>query len=329
MPLNPSTLVVVHCYAGDRARVEAFMPFWLHHECPVLVLSPEDAPVELDHHPLITYRSAGRAGWKGPHTVHRQIAHWKIAAEFPQKHFLMHDSDSVCLSPELPRYLYAEPDVFWCNVIGTHYLNYEPPYFLSRENLLRMIDIADHPNGTEMQKAIGTIIRNDRGTLLRLKEAAEHYKSLTPKQRRAYVPERGGFEIGEIKAIVENPTTLEEELARNLETDDRSFPDWGACNAIDGFYVAMTSYLGLPFKSYPDGSHGGSMGTLVSEFGFRMLHPVKRKRDMDMLVTAYNHAVPPPLTLTDVALEARTEDQSHWTFREPQGGLAEGESIGV
>jgi len=30
---------------------------------------------------------------------------------------LLNDADSFCLSPELPEYLYREPDTFWCNVL--------------------------------------------------------------------------------------------------------------------------------------------------------------------------------------------------------------------
>src|SRR3990172_8792879 len=98
--MSADTLVVVHCYAGDIGRVLTFLPKWLHHGCPVLMLSPEDAPVQIDH-PQVTCRSAGLAGWKGEHTIYRQIEHWRIASEFSQRYLLLNDSDSMCLESRI------------------------------------------------------------------------------------------------------------------------------------------------------------------------------------------------------------------------------------
>lgn len=295
--MNPSTLVVVHCYAGDQQRVEDFLPQFLHHECPVLILSPNDAPVDI-RHPGVTCRSAGMKGWKGPDTIYRQIAHWEIAAEYEADHYLMHDADSICLTPELPRYLYEEdPEIFWCNVIGTYYYNYEPPYFFSRNNLLRMIDVAHNP-GEEMQQAIGTVIRNDRGTLKGLLKAVEELEAMSDEEMEALIRDERedvwsdarqhisdqGFHVGELLAILANPHTLKRELKENIAAGKSTFPDWGACNAIDGFYVAITTYLGLEYKSYPDGSHGGDMKEMARAHRFRMFHPVKTKEEVQVLL---------------------------------------------
>ena len=148
--MNEDTLTVVHCYAGDQERVERMLPYWLHHETPILLLSPEDAPVEIKHE-RITCRSAGKAGWKGARTILRQIAHWKITSEFPQTHLFLNDSDTVCLTPELPNYLNDDSIDLWANVIGTRHptipaygMNFEPPYYLNQWTLARLIDFADH-----------------------------------------------------------------------------------------------------------------------------------------------------------------------------------------
>ena len=321
--MNPDTLVVVHCYAGDKERVEAFLPQFLHHECPVLILSPEDAPVEIDH-PGVTCRSAGKAGWKGAHTVHRQIAHWKIAAEFPQRYFLMNDSDSVCITPDLHAYLYEDTDVeFWCNVIGTHYLNYEPPYFFDHDVLDRMIDVAENP-GEEALQEVGTLIRQERGTLERLLAAAEALEAMTPDERYALPREDQEFAYDQLMAIIENPHTLREELEANIARGESTVPDWGTANAIDGLYVAITTYLGLRFKSYPDGSHGGDMGWLARERKFRLFHAVKTADEMAMLIGAYNGTKPG--LVTDL-LRIGAAVEYEWpreVIREEQGGLAEG-----
>lgn len=166
--MNEDTLVVVHCYAGDQEQVEFMLPKYLHHDAPVLLLSPEDAPVKLDH-PQVTCRSAGLAGWKGIHTLRRQIEHMEIAAEFPKRYFLLNDSDSVCLSADLPTYLYEDPDgKFYSNEgcdsvarkeAGTWSIQDEynqtlqPPYFVSRPALLRMLAAAG--------PALALCIKND------------------------------------------------------------------------------------------------------------------------------------------------------------------------
>jgi len=151
MPLNPDTLIVVHCYSDDLVRVQNFLPVFTHHERPILLLSPEDAPVTLEH-TGIAYASAGGKGWKGPQTIHRQVAHWRLALEYePYAHwFLLNDSDSMCLDPQLPDYLYADPNMVWANVLcheNEHqeddHPNLNPPYFMSRHVLQQLLDKAE------------------------------------------------------------------------------------------------------------------------------------------------------------------------------------------
>jgi hypothetical protein len=144
--MNPNTLVVVSAYAGDQNQVEHSLPVYLHHQCPVVVLSPTDAPIKLDR-PDVVCMSAGLKGWIGPQTLERQRKFLEIMLTFPHGHFLFHDADSVCLSPEIPKYLYESPDTIWSNeVIDTNpapsllpKLALQPPYFLSRKSIAAML----------------------------------------------------------------------------------------------------------------------------------------------------------------------------------------------
>jgi len=146
--MNEDTLVVVHCYEGDRDLVHTLMHYYTHHEAPVLLLSPSDSPVVIAHDG-VECESAGKKGWKGRHTLRRQAAHWKLALQRPQNWFFLNDADSLCLTPELPEYLYSDPFKIWCNVLcheGEHLEsdrpNLNPPYFMHRSVLQVLSDNA-------------------------------------------------------------------------------------------------------------------------------------------------------------------------------------------
>lgn len=143
------TLVVVHCYEGDKDQVDTFLPFWLHHGAPVLLLSPADSKVKVEH-PGVKYASAGKRGWKGQQTLARQLRHWKLALKEPQNWIFLNDADSMCITPELPDYLYSDPNKFWCNVLchENEHLesdkpNLNPPYFMHRDVLKALVKAAD------------------------------------------------------------------------------------------------------------------------------------------------------------------------------------------
>lgn len=147
---NPDTLVVVHCYAGDADQVSNALPLFLHHGCPVLVLSPTDAPVRIDH-VGVECRSAGQAAYIGQPSLDRQRAHLELLLEYPQTWFLLNDADSVCLSPLLPKYLYEGGDTVFSNEAidprPRHSLYpklaLQPPYFVTRNAIERMLAVAD------------------------------------------------------------------------------------------------------------------------------------------------------------------------------------------
>ena len=145
--MNEDTLIGVHGYAGDQHLVEAFLPQYLHHECPVVILSPEDAPIRIDG---MECRSAGGRGYFGQASLDRQREHLKLLLEYPAKFYLLNDSDSMCLSPELPAYLYEHAEnTLWSNEVkeGRPHpspypkLGVHPPYFLTRETIEKLLAV--------------------------------------------------------------------------------------------------------------------------------------------------------------------------------------------
>ncbi len=153
--MNERTRVAVCCYAGDQHQVIKTLGLYLHHRCPVVVLSPEDSKAEIKYLG-IENRFGGRRAYIGQESLDRQAIHLKLLLDFPEQHFLVHDADSVCLSAEIPRYLYQEPDILWSNVVqdgipehqpayptGWPHIAFQPPYFLSRKTIEGLLAVAD------------------------------------------------------------------------------------------------------------------------------------------------------------------------------------------
>jgi hypothetical protein len=157
--MNPDTAVVVFGYSGDAHQVFNLMPYYLHHKCPVVVFSPTDKPITRKDTDKIFFRHGGQdgsgKGYIGQVSLDRQaIQMQKLLAEFPQKFFLFNDSDSVCLSPHLPQYLYNAADTVWSNEVSDMMhvrtdpaypwprIALQPPYFLSRENVQKWVEAA-------------------------------------------------------------------------------------------------------------------------------------------------------------------------------------------
>jgi hypothetical protein len=149
---NPETGIFVSAYAGDKLQVESNLPVYLHHGCPVVILSPANAPITSVSDSRVHCQWFGEAGWAGQQTLMRHKLFLKAMLTFPFKWFLMHDADSVCLSPYLPRYLY-EGRVAWSNEVqdtntGPSHLDkiaVQPPYFFHREVLEALIATAENP----------------------------------------------------------------------------------------------------------------------------------------------------------------------------------------
>jgi hypothetical protein len=151
--MNPDTRVAICCYAGDGHQVINALHQYLHHECPVTVFSPTDSPADI-RYPGVESRLVGLVGYIGQVSLDRQLLHLRALLEYPEHHFLFHDSDSLCLSAKIPDYVYAEPDVVWSNVVKDDDVNrpcdtplprvaLQPPYFFSRTALERMVAIGD------------------------------------------------------------------------------------------------------------------------------------------------------------------------------------------
>ncbi len=146
--LNPQTLVSVHGYYGDSAQIRNALRYYEHHQCPVVIFSPEDSPI-LRMGPHIC-RTAGRRAYIGQLSLDRQYAQMRCLLDYPFEWFLANDSDSLCISPKLPEYLYEDPEILWSNEVSDlmHQrqpsyqwprLAFQPPYFFSRSVLEAML----------------------------------------------------------------------------------------------------------------------------------------------------------------------------------------------
>lgn len=150
--MNEDTLVAVSGYLGDIHQVEQNLSLYLHHRCPVLVLSPADAPIISVSNPDVHCAWVGRREWAGAKSLDRHVEYLKILWAMPQNWFLFHDSDSVCLESQLPQCIYAEKAA-WSNEvrdlnIGKSHLEKiacQPPYFFHREVLRQMLEVSSSP----------------------------------------------------------------------------------------------------------------------------------------------------------------------------------------
>lgn len=149
--MNENTLISVHGYTGDVDRVTRHMPLYLHHERPVLILSPEDAPILRTGVPgNIGYHAVGKRAYIGQFSLDRQHEHLKVLEREPFDWFLANDSDSFCIPPRIPLYLYERPDIFWSNEVPEPRphasplpkLALQPPYFFHKSSLSKMLEFA-------------------------------------------------------------------------------------------------------------------------------------------------------------------------------------------
>jgi len=152
--MNADTRVAVCCYAGDQYRMITALGQILHHQCPVVALSPTDSPAVI-RYPGVENRQNGKVGYVGQVSLDRMRDHLRCLLEFPEKFFLVHDADSLCLSPGLPRYLYQEGKL-WSNLLVNPYeeqwkyyppgfpkVAFQSPYWMSRGVIERLLDVAD------------------------------------------------------------------------------------------------------------------------------------------------------------------------------------------
>jgi len=167
--MNRKVIVSVHGYAGDAHQIRMLLPVYEHHGFPVYILSPYDSKIEsMGPHSCLF---AGKRAYIGQDSWTRQHMQMNILLDHDFDWILMNDSDSFCFTPPLPDYLFEDKNVLWANKVddfrrpgetwtgaggpvtwaqdyhaGHELVALQPPYFCSREALLKMV-LADkgHP----------------------------------------------------------------------------------------------------------------------------------------------------------------------------------------
>lgn len=126
--MNKNTLVCVFGYEGDRKQVLDLLPMYEHHGTPLVIFSPVDSQLNgIGPH---ICRHAGEKAYIGQKSWDRQISQMKLMLEYPFDWFLMNDSDSFVLTPELPAYLYEDETTVWGNEVNDFRVpgqQWEPP----------------------------------------------------------------------------------------------------------------------------------------------------------------------------------------------------------
>lgn len=162
MSLNPDLLVAVFGYAGDKQQMIDLMPVYEHHQAPIVFMSPADSQVH-GMGPHIC-RCAGKRAYIGQDSWDRQYAQLEILLQYPQKFFLLNDSDSFVLPAKLPAYLFNHTNDVFSNEVndfripgqswqgmppwsmdyhkGYPLIAMQPPYFLSRQALEKIVATA-------------------------------------------------------------------------------------------------------------------------------------------------------------------------------------------
>ncbi len=154
------TLVSVHGYIGDKHQVMELLPYYQHHECPIVIISPSDSQI----HGIGAHicRHAGKRAYTGQISLDRQWAQMKILLEYPFDFYLMNDADSFCITADIPQYLYDTKNHLFSNEVddfripgqswqglppwpldyhkGMPLLAFQPPYFLSREAVEKIVN---------------------------------------------------------------------------------------------------------------------------------------------------------------------------------------------
>ncbi len=145
-------LVSVHCYQGDMNQMGNLWPAHIQHG-PVVVLSPDDSPVIKIG---AWCRTAGKRCYIGPDSLDRQWLQLKALLDFDAEWYLLNDADSCVLSPGIPAYIKARPDVLWSNKVPddihirpAHYplprFALQPPYVIHHYTLEKLLSKGQFP----------------------------------------------------------------------------------------------------------------------------------------------------------------------------------------
>jgi len=138
------TLILVQAFAPYAEMVARHLPLWRRHGCRVVISSPRNSFCEISGVECVAH---GEEGHAGPVSLDRwkEILRWLWGQ--PYEFFLMHESDSVCLSDRIPEYLYDNYDTFFSNELldnanpPTQQAYCVAPWFFSR-GVLRRVNVA-------------------------------------------------------------------------------------------------------------------------------------------------------------------------------------------
>lgn len=100
-------------------------------------------------HPRVTNISAGTNCYDGQANFDKHDEYFRILLKQPYEHFFVVETDSFCLSPELPKRFYQEPDVFWTYVHTEERphkspypkIAFQAPWFYSRKTIERLLSV--------------------------------------------------------------------------------------------------------------------------------------------------------------------------------------------
>jgi hypothetical protein len=147
-------------YAGDKDQIKVLRPMYEHHKLPLVILSPSDSQIHgIGPH---ICRHGGKRAYIGQDSLDRQYEHFKIMLDYEFDFVLMNDSDSFVIEPNLPQYLYDNPDTVFSNQVddfrkpgqiwpgnkepwpddyhaGYPLIAMQPPYFFSRVALEKIV----------------------------------------------------------------------------------------------------------------------------------------------------------------------------------------------
>lgn len=151
--MHHDLLVAICGYQGDANQIDNLWPAHVQHHAPILILSPEDSPI---YRPGVLCCAVGKRAYIGPESLERQWMHLNVLKAMHADWYLANDADSCLLSPGLPDYIRARPDVLWSNKVPddihirpAHYplprFALQPPYVFSRQVLDRLLSKGQFP----------------------------------------------------------------------------------------------------------------------------------------------------------------------------------------
>ena len=117
--MNLKVIVLAH----RQDTVDRHMKYWEHHGAPITFICPEDKPVQTKHDVLLV----GKSAHEGPEAQKRLMKALHVGIFSGAERILIHEHDSICLSPELPPF---KRGVFG-NVFTNEDRDFLAPYYVN------------------------------------------------------------------------------------------------------------------------------------------------------------------------------------------------------